>query len=138
MKRIRAIPEPGSFAAWIEGQMKLIPTPHAFTLANLSGLTPAYFSLLRSGKRKNPSVEVLQNIALAFAELRHLGEDETRVLAQEAMRFAPRESRRMPKPVVMLKERERILQTCHGFDLLYRLGRIDAELDTERRRILGW
>lgn len=132
MKRIRAIPEPGSFAAWIESQMELILGIHASIVANLSGLTPGYFSFLRSGKKKNPSAEVLQNIALAFAELRHLGEDETRVLAQEALRFAPRESR------VMLKERNWILRTYHGFDLLFHLARIDADLDAERHRILGW
>ncbi len=84
-----------TFATWLQTQFELIPrNVRAATIARLAKLSPGYLSSLRSGIKGKPSADTTEAIARAFAEVRKLNADETRLLRKEGLRFATDVTRR--------------------------------------------
>lgn len=71
------------FSTWLEQQFNNTRVSAA-DIAKMADLSPGYLSGLRSNKRGNPSPEVTQKLAVVFAKMRKLSDEETNALIAEA------------------------------------------------------
>lgn len=77
-----------TFADWLELQFAQTPQVFARDIAAAAQISPGYLSGLRKSRKENPSLQIAEEIAAAFATRRELDADATAALKGEAREAA--------------------------------------------------
>jgi transcriptional regulator with XRE-family HTH domain len=77
-----------TFAGWLNLQFAQTPNVFAKEIADAAEISPGYLSGLRKSRKENPSLEVAEEIAAAFADKQGLGPDAEAALKRAARNAA--------------------------------------------------